>query len=256
MPVKILFLGDIVGRAGRKVIRELLPEIAHKDTIVIANAENAAGGFGITKKVYKELVDMGIHLFTGGNHIFEKNCPSQDVSTFDRLATPSNLPEGRAVHIDIQGVPLSVVNLIGRVFMAEEEGGDPFTTFDEIYERECRGRLVLVDIHAEATSEKIALAEYIGDRAFAVIGTHTHVQTADERILKRGTFFISDVGACCALDSILGMSTAASLGRFVEQPTRKLEVELSGTLMLNAVELTVDNGRVVEFQRVQRHWEQ
>jgi calcineurin-like phosphoesterase len=197
---------------------------------------------------------MGIDLFTGGNHIFDKQDVKREPEIFSRLAIPSNVADGAGVvNIDIHGIPLSIVNLVGKVFMPPESA-DPFTTFDQVYERYCKGRRVLVDFHAEATSEKVSLAEYIGDRAFAIIGTHTHVQTADERILKSGAFFISDVGACCAQDSALGMNTSSSIARFCGLPNQKLKVELEGALRLNAIELTIDSEefKIVGYQRVNK----
>ncbi len=223
--------------------------------LVIANAENAAGGFGLTQRIYKELISSGIDILTGGNHIWDK-VKASDGAHFSNLAAPANLPSAggaaRALHVDFQGIPFSIINLVGRVFMSPETI-DPFKTFDSVYtDEKCEGRLVLVDFHAEATSEKIALAEYTAGRAAAVIGTHTHVQTADNRILRNGAFFISDAGSCAAVDSILGMTTESSLSRFRGKPHHKMKVETEGPVMMNGVRLLVDADKmkIVGHERI------
>ena len=242
-----------MGRAGRKAVKRAL-RMVDKPSFVIANAENAAGGFGLTKKVYQELLDTGVNVLTGGNHIWDKGQVSRERDHFKMLATPINLRKDpmAVVHLDIEGLPFTVMNVVGRVFMPPG-AGDPFKAFDEIYEKEkCEGRVVIVDFHAEATSEKNALAEYVNGRAAAVIGTHTHVQTADGRILPNGTFFMSDAGSCCALNSILGMTVESSLARFLTEDSGRIHVELNGPYMFNGVELEIDSEskKVTAFKRL------
>lgn len=263
---RIIFIGDIVGRAGRKAAKNGLAALLKDDqypTITIANVENAAGGFGLTKKVYNELVAAGIDIFTGGNHIWDKADVSHEHDDFSMLSTPVNLRTERnepyVVHVEPHGLPLSVISISGKVFMPAAKLGDantiadPFITFDSIYESEnCAGRAVIIDFHAEATSEKGAFAEYTRGRACAVIGTHTHVQTADERILPSGTFFITDAGSCCAVNSIIGMSVESSLARFTSQQPSRMAVEADGAVMFNGVELIVDceTKRVQSYRRI------
>jgi calcineurin-like phosphoesterase len=145
---------------------------------------------------------------------------------------------------------LTFINLVGNAFMPDNPE-NPFETFDRLYENECRDSIVFVDFHAEATSEKIALGEYIDGRAAALFGTHTHVQTSDERVLRKGTFFISDIGSCCALNSILGMSVENSLARFTGGARQKMSVEMSPPYMLNGITLTVNGkGEIANYKRI------
>jgi metallophosphoesterase (TIGR00282 family) len=250
----IIFLGDIVGRAGRTILKRFLPTLKNGGLPCVAgaNAENSAAGFGLTHKVYRELISLGLDVLTGGNHISDKINIRGDRNAFDRLALPANLKEtlNAVVHYNINGRKLSFINLVGCAFMPDNPKS-PFETFDRLYEDECKDTIIFVDFHAEATSEKIALGEYIDGRATALFGTHTHVQTSDERILRKGTFFISDIGSCCAVNSILGMSVENSLARFIGGEKQKMIVELSLPYMLNGVKLTInDRGIVSDYKRI------
>lgn len=257
---KIIFIGDIVGQAGRKAVNACIEELKTDNipVIVSANAENAAAGFGLTQKIYNALLSSGIDFMTGGNHIWDRQDLNKERSLFPCLALPANIRKDAqvhaAVHFEKFGVKITIINIVGRVFMPPG-AEDPFKTFDEIYEKECEDRVVFVDFHAEATSEKIAFAHYVNGRAAAVVGTHTHVQTADERILPDGgTFFISDLGSCCAQNSILGMTTQSSLARFLTGENSKMSVELKPPYILNGVSLTVDtqSGKVTDFSRINK----
>lgn len=252
--IKVIFIGDIVGRAGRNAVKAVLPELANDVDLVIANAENSSGGFGLTDSVYKELRKLGVDLFTGGNHIWDKPDVKRQRDKFSLLATPANLSkEDSCITCSFKGSDIALINLAGRVFMPDG-ADDPFAVFDRLYEKHCENRIVIVDFHAEATSEKLAFAEYTAGRASAVIGTHTHVQTADERILRNGTFFISDAGSCCALHSILGMTVESSLARFISPEKQRMQVEMKGPLVFNGVKFSIDalSGKVTEFERINR----
>src|SRR5919198_986413 len=211
MPVKILFIGDIIGKPGRQVISRELHRLVdhHRVDLVIANGENAAGGFGITEETAKELFASGIHLLTSGNHVWDKKEALEFIDREGRLLRPANYPagtpgRGSRVLSTAGGVRVAVLNLEGRVFMNNLDC--PFRTADrELALLRKETPVVLVDFHAEATSEKVSLGWYLDGRASAVIGTHTHVQTADERLLPGGTAYLSDVGMTGPMDSIIGM---------------------------------------------------
>jgi metallophosphoesterase (TIGR00282 family) len=218
---RLLFIGDIVGRPGRELVRRGLSAIvAHRRIdLVIANVENAAAGFGVTPGIAEELLAAGVHVMTGGNHIWDKKEILPYFAEQPRLIRPANYPpgapgSGRYVARAANGVMVAVVNLMGRVFMTAID--DPFrAALAEIDAVQSRAQLVFVDFHAEATSEKVAMGWHLDGRAAAVVGTHTHVQTADERILPKGTAFITDVGMTGAHDSVIGVERSAILQRFL-----------------------------------------
>jgi hypothetical protein len=241
---KILFLGDIVGRPGRRAVADLLPKIRKERgvNLVIANGENLAAGFGMTFSKYEEMSRAGVDVFTSGNHIWDKVefIPYlNDEKTY--VARPANYPEsapGRGViELTVDGEKITIVNLIGRVFM-KDEVEDPFTWGKGIAEK-AAGSLIFVDFHAEATSEKIALANYLDGFVSAVVGTHTHVQTADERILGKGTAFITDAGMCGAYDSVIGMDKEIIIEKFLTQLSKSHKVA-SGDSIFNAVLVSID----------------
>lgn len=215
--MRILFIGDIFGRPGRTIVRERLPELMaqHRIDLVVANGENAAAGFGITPPLVEELLEMGIEVLTSGNHIWDKreiidyfeSANGNPYSPARRLLRPANYPpdmpgsgvyEGRTR----AGVPFAVMNLQGRVFMASND--DPFRVADQLLKK-IKAKVILVDMHAEATSEKISLGWYLDGRVTAVVGTHTHVPTADERVLPNGTGYQTDVGMTGPYDSVIGV---------------------------------------------------
>jgi metallophosphoesterase (TIGR00282 family) len=243
--LRILFIGDVVGRVGRSTVQELLPGIRERlsPDLVIANGENAAGGIGLTEKTGRELLRSGIDVLTSGNHIWDKREGRELTELWERLLRPANYPpgapgRGAAVFVAADGSEVGVVNLQGRVFMQEIDcpfrGGSRLV--DEIRQRT---PIILVDMHAEATSEKTALAWHLAGRATAVVGTHTHVQTADERILDGHTAFITDVGMTGPSDSVIGVRKDLSVARFVTQLPLRFEAA-GGPGILSAVLIDVD----------------
>jgi metallophosphoesterase (TIGR00282 family) len=230
MAMRILFIGDIVGKPGRRAVRELLPGIVEENRIdfVIANCENAAAGFGVTGEVVEELYGDRIDVLTSGNHIWDKKEVMQFVEDYETLLRPANYPEGApgrgsVVVPTLSGIHVGVINLAGRVFMHPIDC--PFRTADREIERmKKKARVIIVDMHAEATSEKIAMGWYLDGRVTAVLGTHTHVQTADDRILPGGTAYITDVGMTGPFDSVIGIKKDAILQRFLLQIPNKFDV--------------------------------
>jgi metallophosphoesterase (TIGR00282 family) len=255
--VKILFIGDIIGKLGREVCRKVLPELKKKlsPDLVIANGENAAHGYGITEKVYKELVEMGIGAVTMGNHMWDKRELARDIDKLPLVVRPANYPPqvpGRDhLIVEKEGTKIAIINLSGRVFMPAMDC--PFRAAEKLLPQ-LKTNVVVVDMHAEATSEKCALAWSLDGQASAVIGTHTHVLTADERILPQGTAFISDAGMAGAYDSIIGMQREAILKRFVTRMPERFEPMEKGTGIFNAVFVRIDaiSGKAREIKRVQK----
>lgn len=244
--LRILFIGDIVGRPGRQAISGLLSNIrrAHKVDLVIANAENASGGFGATPQVVGELLDNGIDLLTSGNHIWDKK---EIIPCFDeerRLLRPANYPTGNpgAGSIVVNtptGDKVGVLNILGRVFLSNVDC--PFKTArKEIGRLMMETNIILVDIHAEATSEKVAMGWFLDGEVSAVVGTHTHVQTADERILPQGTAYITDVGMTGSVNSVIGMKREIVIERFLTQRPQRFKVA-KGNVQLNAVIIDIDS---------------
>lgn len=218
----ILFIGDIVGSAGRKALRHNLPHLKskHRPDFIIVNGENAAGGRGITGAIAREFFDLGVHGITMGNHTWDHKDIFDYIDLEPRLIRPANFPEGtpgKGTALLKQGnKQLAIVNLQGRTFMPPLD--DPFTKVDELV-RDLRldTRCILVDFHAEATSEKIAMGWHLDGRVSAVVGTHTHVQTHDERVLPQGTAYVTDVGMTGSHEGVLGMEKEAVLYRFQTQ---------------------------------------
>lgn len=256
--MKILFIGDIVGRPGRQLVREALPRLVdrHMIDLVVANGENSAAGFGLTPDVVSELLDMGIDVLTTGNHVWDKRDGLSSLEQEPALLRPANYPPetpGRGVGVfrTPGGVSVAVVNLEGRVFMS---GLDcPFRKADAILkELDAGQRIILVDFHAEATSEKGALGAYLDGRVSAVIGTHTHVQTADERVLPGGTAFISDAGMTGARDSVIGIRKELSIQRFLTQMPVRYEIAKNDPVLCGVViSINESTGRASGIERVQ-----
>ncbi len=217
-PLRLLFLGDIVGRPGRRAVQALLPQLRARfqPHVVVANAENAAGGKGITPAVYEELRDMGIDVLTLGNHVYDQKDLLPAVDHLDRLVIPANLPPEapgqRWVALDVENQTLVILNLLGRLFTGLYD--NPFHTLDRLLEKIPEHAHVLVDFHAETTSEKLAFALDADGRVSAVVGTHTHVQTSDARILPRGAAYITDAGMCGGLDGVIGIRREEAIRRF------------------------------------------
>jgi metallophosphoesterase (TIGR00282 family) len=255
--VRILFVGDVVGRPGRAAVRELLPGLKRRLGIhfTIVNCENAAAGFGVTPEICEELFEAGADCLTGGNHSWKKREIYSYIDRCERLLRPANYPEGapgRGWHVYQAGPHrIAVVNLLGLTHLAPLDC--PFRAFDTIQARAAEETpLLVVDFHAEATSEKQALGWYADGRATAVIGTHTHVQTADERLLPGGTGYLTDVGMTGPVDGVLGVAREAVLEQFLTRMPVRFEVA-SGPAMLMAVmiEADPDTGRAISLARVQ-----
>jgi metallophosphoesterase (TIGR00282 family) len=252
---EILFIGDIIGKLGRKVCRQVLPELKRKlsPDLIVVNGENSAHGYGITEKVYKELVEMGVEAITMGNHVWDKKELARDIDKLPLLTRPANYPPGVPgkdhIIIDKSGVKIAILNLSGRTFMQPLDC--PFQAVQKLLPT-LKTNLVLVDMHAEATSEKCAMGWFLDGKVSAVIGTHTHVMTADERILPQGTAFISDIGMVGAYNSIIGMDKEQILKRFTTQMPERFEPTENGPGLFNAIFLKIDavSGRAKEIKRI------
>ncbi len=254
--MKVLFIGDVVGRPGRQAVKALLPRVAerYKASLVIANAENAAGGFGLTPQTAEELLGAGIHVLSSGNHIWDKKEALGLLQKDDRILRPLNYPPGvpgrGSILLSVQGRKVAVVNLSGRIFMPLLDC--PFRTIkEELKDIKKETNLVVVDFHAEATSEKLAMAYFLDGQVSALVGTHTHVQTADEQILPGGTAYITDVGMTGPRDSIIGMAKEDVLRRFLYQMPQRFSVAKAPT-MFSAVMLELDerSGKALSIQRL------
>jgi hypothetical protein len=254
--MKILFIGDIIGSPGRGIVKRLLPGIIeeHGVELVIANGENAAAGFGLTPAVLKELLGMGIGCISSGNHLWDKKEILTVVAKEPRLLRPANYPDPVPGHrygiYGVKGHKVGVLNLLGRVFMPPMDC--PFRTADQVIaEIKKETDIIIVDIHAEATSEKIAMGWYLDGRVSAVIGTHTHVMTADERVLTEGTAYITDAGMCGGFDGVIGMNKKGIIQRFLDQMPAKF-TPAEGDVRFNGVIVEVDekNGKANAISRI------
>lgn len=260
--MRILILGDVVGRPGRTAIRELVPTFVQDNGIdlVIANAENAAGGMGVDIKSAEQLFSAGVHVLTSGNHIWKKKEIYSYLETHPCLVRPANYPEGAPGRgwvewKDDKGLCALIVNLQGRVFMSGNID-DPFRCVDAILrQRGYHSPVIVVDMHAEATSEKNAMGWFLDGRASVVYGTHTHVQTADERILPKGTAYITDLGMCGPMDSVIGIERETVIEGFISQLPRKFEVAKQN-VVLQGVVLDVDEGtgKARDIRRIRVPW--
>jgi metallophosphoesterase (TIGR00282 family) len=260
--MRVLILGDVMGRPARRAVRALVPSLVQKEEVdlVVANAENSAGGMGVDVKSAKELFGAGVHILTSGNHIWKKKEIYPFLNERDDLIRPANFPAGAPgkgwcvwQQNDVRAL---VINLQGRVFMPNHVE-DPFRCVDEILQKHGRNiPLVIVDMHAEATSEKNAMGWYLDGRASIVYGTHTHVQTADERILPGGTAYITDLGMCGAMDSIIGMEKEPVIRGFISQLPRQFEVA-QDNVMLQGVIVDIDKrtGKARDVRRLRVPWQ-
>ncbi len=258
--IRILFIGDIVGKPGRVAVRELLDGLidSYKIDLVAANAENVAGGFGVTEKTVSELFDCGVNVLTTGNHVWDKREAEPLLNEAENLLRPANYPpaapgSGFCTVSTPGGVDVAVVNLSGRVFM--ECVDCPFRTADSVLEKiDESTSIVIVDFHAEATSEKRAMSLYLDGRVSAVLGTHTHIATADERILPGGTAYITDLGMTGNEDgSVIGINYEAAIKRFLSHIPTRFDLA-KGIPVLNGVILTIDadSGRAKSIERISR----
>ena len=257
--MRVLMIGDIVGSTGCRVIETFLPRLKKYYQIdqVIANAENAWRGKGLNRQTADDLFSGGIHILTSGNHIWDQREIFDFIETEDRLIRPANYPKatpGRGwttTWAGSSGICYAVINLLGRAFVSELDC--PFRTLDQILDEIPKEVVIrIVDFHAEATSEKMAIAHYAKGRVSAVLGTHTHVQTADEQILLGGTGYISDVGMTGAFHSILGVETEAVLNRFLTHlPTRFNPADGPGQLDAVVLDIEEQSGKTISIERVQ-----
>ncbi len=256
MKLNILCIGDIVGRPGRRIIADKLKPLVKELGIdcVIANAENAAGGSGLTPQIYDKLLRYGINLITLGDHTYRKRDIISTLETADNIVRPANFSpaaagKGFALYRTGKGPTVAVVALIGRLFM---KGSDcPYNTIDRILPQlKQKAEVVVVDFHAEATSEKIAMGYHLDGRAGLCFGTHTHVVTADERILPKGTAYITDIGMTGAHDSVLGRGVESVLKSFRTQMPFPFEIA-TGDVRMNAVLVTID-GNTGKAERIER----
>jgi metallophosphoesterase (TIGR00282 family) len=256
--MKILFIGDIVGEPGRHAVKELVPKIIKKEKIdfVVANGENAAGGSGITPMLADELLGSGVDVITSGDHIWKRKEIVDRLSQDARILRPANYPRespgsGSTVVESKSGTEVGVINLQGRVFMQAIEC--PFRAAKAEVDRiKNRARVIIVDVHAEATSEKIALGWFLDGTVSAIIGTHTHVQTADEKILPKGTAFLTDAGMTGPFDGVIGRNKEQILARFISQLPAKFEMA-EGDVQLHGAIIDVDEktGKADSIKRIQ-----
>ncbi len=257
--MNILFIGDIFGNPGRQAIRRLLPELKSRLAvdIVIANCENSAGGKGVTEEIGHELFKAGCDVLTGGNHIYAQKTSYDFIEREERLVRPLNYPPGApgrgwVVHHSEAGPVIGVINACGRTFMGPHYD-DPFRGVEAaLAEIGKHTRLILLDFHAETTSEKMAMGWYLDGRVTAVVGTHTHVPTADERLLHHGTAYITDVGMTGPYDSIIGDDKEVILEALLTQRPRRFEVAPAREVSLNAVLIRAnpDTGEASGIERV------
>ncbi|MCS7083806.1 MAG: TIGR00282 family metallophosphoesterase [Aquificaceae bacterium] len=256
--MRFLLVGDIIGKPGRKALKSAIDELKGKFDALIVNVENAAGGFGINKKVFEELVELGVDVMTSGNHIWDKKEVLEFIDTSSKLLRPANYPEGAPGSglgiFEKNGISFAVINLMGRTFL-DSNLDNPFKLFDKLYD-EIKNlvKIIIVDFHAETTSEKWAFGMYVDGRASAVFGTHTHVPTADEIILKSGTGFVSDVGMSGCLYSVIGMRPKEVIDRFIYGFSQRFEVEDSGPIVFNGILLEVcpQSGKAKSISRVRK----
>ena len=259
--VKLLYIGDVVGQPGRRAVRELLETVIDRERVdfTIVNIENAAGGFGVTEAIMEELSQLPINAYTSGNHIWDKKDFAENLDHYENLIRPANYPvgnpgKGSVVRSTPAGIKVGVVQVMGQVFMPPCD--NPFHVIEAELQKLGEARVVLVDMHCEATSEKQAMGRHLDGRVSAVLGTHTHVPTADERILPKGTAFQTDVGMSGAYDSVIGFREEEVLERFLLNTPRKLEVakrdvRMSGCL----VEVDEATGRAVSVTRIHERLE-
>ena len=252
--MKVLIIGDVMGKPGRDAMKEFLDKKKNDYDFVIVNGENAAAGFGITPKIADEFFELGVDVITSGNHIWDKKELYSYLNENKNILRPLNYPKGvpgfgYTIKENGKGDKIAVINIQGRVFMPEVDS--PFQRIEEaIEEIKKETKNIIVDFHAEATSEKLAMGWYLDGRVIALYGTHTHVQTADERILEKGTGFINDVGMTGSHDSIIGMTIETVLPKFLTSLPSRFEVA-TGNVKVNGIELHIDKeGSCKEINRI------
>lgn len=258
--IKILFFGDIIGKPGRNAIKKILPGLKnqYQPNLIIANVENLAHGLGVTSSTLNEMIEAGIDVFTSGNHIFDKleeatallNKPNSPL--LRPLNYPQNDPGKGAKIINIENTKIAIISLQGRVFM-KEDIADPFSeTKKFINENKKEVKIFIIDFHADATSEKVALMHYLDGEVSAILGTHTHVPTADSKITKEGTAYITDVGMTGPIDSIIGQKKEPIIQQYLTQISQKKDVPEDGEQEINAVYLEIDGntGKAIKIEKI------
>ena len=256
MAINILFIGDIVGDPGLDIVRMWLPSLQKKyrADLVVANGENAADGKGCTEKEAKILFDQGVNVITGGNHTWDKHQSQEYLKKDSRALRPLNYPKGTFGNgyyvADTPKGKVAVINLQGRSFMAPIDC--PFRSADWIISKlKSETKVIFIDFHAEATAEKLALASYLDGKVSAIVGTHTHIQTADERIYPNGTGYITDVGMTGPYDSVIGMKTDAAINRFIYQTPQKYQTATDNVhLTAMFFKIDPDSGKTLEIERI------
>ncbi len=254
---RILFVADVVGQPGREAVKAILPRLKEevRADLTILNGENAAGGFGLTAKLVSELRSCGADVITTGNHVFAQKEFAGELPKLDRVLRPANYPPSAPGQgwclVEAGGRQVLVMNLIGRIFLDPLD--DPFRTADAILAAHPEAKVVFCDMHAEATSEKTAMGWYLDGRASAVVGTHTHIPTADARVLRGGTAYVTDVGMVGPRDSCIGMDKQVVIQRFLSGVPNRFVVA-SGPVTFNSVLVTINHstGRATTIQRIDR----
>jgi 2',3'-cyclic-nucleotide 2'-phosphodiesterase len=254
---RLLFVADVIGRPGRETVKALLPVVKAElePHLTVVNGENAAGGFGLTAKIVDELRRAGADVITTGNHVWDQKQFVEEIVELDRVLRPVNYPPGAPGRgsqvIEADGEQVLVMNLMGRLFMNDLD--DPFRAADAVLEANAGVRIVICDMHGEATSEKTAMGWHLDGRASAVIGTHTHVPTADQRVLPGGTAYCTDAGMVGPLNSVIGFDQATALRRFLTGMPSRFEVA-DGPVTFNSVVVSIDRltGRATTIQRNDR----
>jgi metallophosphoesterase (TIGR00282 family) len=254
--LSLLFIGDIIGNPGLEFTRTFLPGISQKyrPDVIIANGENISDGKGCTEKEAQILFDLGVKVITGGNHTWDKHQSQEYLKQEPRSLRPLNYPKGTHgngyIVLDVKNTKIAVVNLQGRTFMSPIDC--PFRTAEWVISKiKNESKIIIIDFHAEATAEKMALANFLDGKVSCVIGTHTHIQTADERILPNGTGYITDVGMTGPYESVIGMKTQAAINRFLYQTPQKYETA-KDEVHLSALFLKIDinSGRTTHIERI------
>lgn len=253
--MRVLMLGDIYGRPGRKIVGEKLPEIKaeYRPDLIIANGENCASGFGLTRKLADELFDMGIDVITSGNHIWDQREMYTYIQEEPRILRPANYPPGvpgsYLYYAKVKDTQVAVISLTGRVFMGDFDC--PFRRVDDILtEIGEKTPYIIIDFHGEATSEKVAFGYYVDGRVSAIVGTHTHIPTADHRILPKGTAYTTDLGMCGPMNGVLGVDPDTVIEKFLTQLPNRFTVA-KGPVWLCGVLIDIDqSGRSQEISRI------
>ncbi|MBE6182827.1 TIGR00282 family metallophosphoesterase [Heyndrickxia ginsengihumi] len=255
--MKILFVGDVVGSPGREMVKEYLPKLKlkYRPQLTIVNGENAAAGRGITQKIYREFLDAGANAITLGNHTWDNKEIFDFIDDAKYMIRPANFPDGTPgkglIFLKIEGFEIAIINLQGRTFMNAID--DPFKKAEELVKKaKSKTNIIFVDFHAETTSEKQAMGWYLDGKISALVGTHTHVQTADCRILPNGTAYMTDVGMTGPYDAILGMEKDAVIKKFLTSLPVRFEVPKSGRKILSACIIDIHNktGKATSIQNI------